>query len=126
MIGDPTNLSLRTHGHATLRIQDFLLALLLWIGGYFGTRTQSPDCKTGVLSFELKTQKNALPNCIVRTYRVESKGLEPSIPCVQGRCISQFCHDPKFMHCRTDKYTLSALERIFVRVVGVEPTDFRV
>jgi hypothetical protein len=25
---------------------------------------------------------------------VESKGLEPSVPCVQGRCISQLCYDP--------------------------------
>lgn len=25
---------------------------------------------------------------------VESKGLEPSVSCVQGRCISQLCYDP--------------------------------
>ena len=76
MIGVPTNLSSRTCGHATLRIQDFLLALLLWIGGYFGTRTQSPDCKTGVLSFELKTHKPH-PVGVERIYGLRSQCFLP-------------------------------------------------
>ena len=93
-----------------------------------GIEPSSAECKSAVLAFVTTAPfvHFLVNHRVVRTVAVESKGLEPSVSCVQGRCFSQLSYDPKFMHRRTDKHTLSALEYIFVRVVGVEPTDFRV
>jgi hypothetical protein len=35
------------------------------------------------------------PKKTLKRLLVESKGLEPSVLCVQGRCFSQLSHDPK-------------------------------
>ena len=72
--------------------------------GYIGIRTQSPECKSGVLAVELMTLVTVVGGAVRehtgRSYRprpftvVEKKGLEPSTLCLQGRCSSHLSYIP--------------------------------
>ena len=74
----------------------------LWIGGADGIRTRILlGCKPSVQPIELLPRIGFLRLTLTESYKilkvspiVESKGLEPSTPCVQGRCSCQLSYDP--------------------------------
>ena len=60
-----------------------------------GIEPSSIDCRSTVLAIVTTAPfVHFLLVRVVLTVPVESKGLEPSVSCVQGRCFSQLSYDP--------------------------------